>query len=152
MKNDYFNTFESGDIEIRENIELNIEHSNLFVVMEEWFDVDKKFGINVNNDDNVWVNLFADYQPFSGELRIFYDIDADKKAYEREYIPTDEEKELFVQQIEQACEQQTKMSCKEFYVREYAENYADSLKLVCEEKRYKRFFGVLRRDIKKTGK
>ena len=134
MKNDYFNTFESGDIEIREDIELNIEHSNLFVVMEEWFDVDKKFGINVNNDDNVWVNLFADYQPFSGELRIFYDIDADKKAYEREYIPTDEEKELFVQQIEQACEQQTKMSCKEFYVREYAENYADTLKLVCEEK------------------
>lgn len=70
MKNDYFNTFESGDIEIREDIELNIEHSNLFVVMEEWFDVDKKFGINVNNDNNVWVNLFADYQPFSGELRI----------------------------------------------------------------------------------
>ena len=26
------------------------------------------------------------------------------------------------------------MTCKEFYIREYAENYADSLKLVCEEK------------------
>ena len=35
MKNDYFNTFEKGDIEIREDIELDIEHSNIFVVMEE---------------------------------------------------------------------------------------------------------------------
>ena len=90
LKNDYFNTFEKKDVDIQEDIELDFQHSSLFAVVETWFDVDKKFGINVNNDDNVWVNLFADYQPFSGELRIFYDIDADKKAYEREYIPTDE--------------------------------------------------------------
>lgn len=134
MKNDYFNTFESGDIEIREDIELDIEHSNLFVVMEEWFDVDKKFGINVNDKDGVWVNIYANYHPFKKEIRMFYDIDTEKGVYEREYIPTDDEKELLVQKIEQVCEQQTKMSCKEFYIREYAENYSDDLKLICEEK------------------
>ena len=125
MKNDYFNTFEKGDIEIREDIELDIEHSNIFVVMEEWFDADKKFGINVNNNDSVWLNIYATYHPFTKEIRMFYDIDTEEGVYEREYIPTDEEKELLVQQIEQVCEQQTKMSCKEFYIREYAENHED---------------------------
>ena len=134
MKNDYFNTFEKGDIEIREDIELDIEHSNIFVVMEEWFDADKKFGINVNDNDGVWVNIYATYHPFTKEIRMFYDIDTDEGVYEREYIPTDEEKELLVQQIEQVCEQQTKMSCKEFYIREYAENHEDSMELVCEER------------------
>lgn len=134
MKNDYFNTFEPHDFDISEDMELNMELQTIFVPMEPWFDPDKKFGIHVSNDDNAWVNLFADYNPVTGELHVYYNIDTYQNAYEREYIPTDEESELFVNRIEQACMKQNHMNCREFYIREYVEYYADSLKLVCEEK------------------
>lgn len=133
MKNDYFNSFERGDIEMTDDIELDAEHSCLYITLDVWFDVDKKFGINVNADDSTWVNMFANYQPFTDELRIFYDIDTDSNIYEREYIPTDEEREMFVNAIQQECIQENGMNCREFYIREYMEYHADKIDLVCEQ-------------------
>lgn len=131
MKNDYFNTFEPHDFDISEDLELNAELQTIFVPMEPWFDPDRKFGIRVSNDDNAWVNLYADFNPMTGELHVYYNIDTYQFAYEREYIPTDEEKELFINRIEQACMKQNHMNCREFYIREYVEYYADDLKLEC---------------------
>lgn len=45
MKKDYFNTFEESDFRICEDMEFNSENKNIFIPMEAWFDVDKKFGI-----------------------------------------------------------------------------------------------------------
>ena len=47
MKKDYFNTFEESDFRICEDMEFNSENKNIFIPMEAWFDVDKKFGINI---------------------------------------------------------------------------------------------------------
>lgn len=121
MKNDYFNTFEPHDFDISEDLELNAELQTIFVPMEPWFDPDRKFGIRVSNDDNAWVNLYADFNPMTGELHVYYNIDTYQFAYEREYIPTDEEKELFINCIEQACMKQNHMNCREFYIRECKE-------------------------------
>lgn len=75
-------------------MEFNSENKNIFIPMEAWFDVDKKFGINIIGDDSAWVNLFAEYNPVIGEIRMFYDIDTENKAFEREYVMTDEERSI----------------------------------------------------------
>ena len=133
MKNDYFNTLEKDDIDIREELELDIKHSSILAEIETWFDVDKKFGLNTVGNDDVWVNLYAYYHPFINDIKIFYSIDTENGIFTREYLPMKEEKQMFINRIEQACEQQNTMSCKEFFVREYAENHTDDLKLVCED-------------------
>ena len=134
MKNDYFNTFEEKDLKISEDIELDIEEPGLYVQLEGWFDVDKKFGINTLNDDQVWVNVFSVYNPITNELRMFYDIDTPDNAMEREYLYTPEEKKLLIGMIEQTCIKQNDKNCREFYIREYIEMCDYDINLVCEEK------------------
>ena len=134
MKNDYFNTFEEKDLKISEDIELDIEEPGLYVQLEGWFDVDKKFGINTLNDDQVWVNVFSVYNPITNELRMFYDIDTPDNAMEREYLYTPEEKKLLIGMVEQECIKQNNMNCREFYIREYIEMCDYDINLVCEEK------------------
>ena len=45
------------------------------VAFECWFDVDEKFGTHVHEDDSSWVNLYALYNPWTGELAMDYVID-----------------------------------------------------------------------------
>lgn len=132
MKKDYFNTFEPHDFDISEDMELNPELQSIFVPMETWFNADKKFGINVANDDNAWVDVFTDYNPATKELHMYYAIDTYKQVYEREYIMTDEERNMITNYIEQQCQKKYQMSCMEFYLREYIENYMEKCELVCE--------------------
>ena len=58
---------------------------------ETWFDVDAKFGTNTSDDDSTWVNLFV------------YDY----------YQPTQCERELVIQKIEDWCVKNYNMSAKE---------------------------------------
>lgn len=132
MKNDYFNTLEERDLLIREDLELNTDRRAINAVIETYFDVDKKFGINTGNDDSAWVNLYADYNPVTKDLNIVYYIDVDADSYERQYIPTEEEKQTFINVIEQTCAEQNQMNCREFYIREYI-NETDEIQLVCEQ-------------------
>lgn len=132
MKNDYFNTLEERDLLIREDLELNTDRRAINAVIETYFDVDKKFGINTGNDDSAWVNLYADYNPVTKDLNIVYYIDADADSYERQYIPTEEEKQTFINVMEQACAHKYEMSCRAFYVSEYFMQ-ADEMQLVCEQ-------------------
>ena len=46
--------------------------------LETWFDVDKKFGTNTKDDDDVWLNVYAKYNPFDDTLRIECEIDKPK--------------------------------------------------------------------------
>lgn len=131
MKKDYFNTIEESDIKITEALELDRDNSEISIFLDCWFDCDKKFGINTLNNDDVWLNLYAKFNPMTDRLDVFYDIDTADDVYMREYVPTDEEKTVIKNTIEQKCENEYKMTCREFYLREYAENYAKNLKLEC---------------------
>lgn len=133
MKKDYFNSFEESDFRICEDIEFDGEYNNLLVPLEAWFDVDKKFGINTLNDANVWVNLYAEYNPATNDIRMFYDIDADDGVYEREYVMTHEECNTLIPYIEKMCIQQHNMTCMEFYITEYAENCDCEINLACRQ-------------------
>ena len=132
MKNDYFNSFEESDFYIHEDLELSVDNQFITALVETQFDVDKKFGINVSQDDDAWVNLYAGYNPVTESLKVFYYIDTYNGDYEREYIPTEEEKNAFISVMQQACIKQNEMNCREFYIREYAA-YAGEMSLVCEQ-------------------
>lgn len=132
MKNDYFNTLEERDLLIREDLEMDIDRQALNAVIETYFDVDKKFGINTLNDESAWVNLYADYNPVTKDLNVVYYIDVDADSYERQYIPTDEEKQIFINVMEQARAYKYEMSCRAFYISEYFME-ADKIRLVCEQ-------------------
>lgn len=131
MKNDYLNTLEEGDMLIRDEFELEVDKQRVLFPVESWFDVDKKFGINTQGYDGAWVNLYSTYNPCTNEVKIYFTVDAEDGMFEREYIPTDTEKEVFVKLMEKACEEYAVMTCREFYIRSYIEQ-ADEISLVCE--------------------
>lgn len=131
MKKDYFNTFEESDMLIKENFEYEFDRQKMLFFIEAWFDADKKFGVNTADVDGAWVNLYSTYNPCTGEIRIPYTVDAEDGTFDREYIPTDEEKELFRKLMEQACEHRKNMTCREAYITEYVEENIDNLYLEC---------------------
>ncbi|MBQ2921854.1 MAG: hypothetical protein IJE60_01985 [Tyzzerella sp.] len=133
MKNDYLNTLEKDDMSIREDYDLDFEEQNMLFPIETWFDVDKKFGVNTNSDEGSWVNLYATYNPCTGEIKIPYTVDADDGTFGREYIPTDEERDLFRRLMEQSCEKRNKMTCRESYITAYVEHNMGEISLECVE-------------------
>ena len=133
MKRDFFNSFEKTDVVISEDLELDTEDQCLSAEMETYFDVDKKFGINTRDDENTWVNMYCWYNPILDNLRVIYCIDTQNKDFIREYMPTDEEKQMLSEVMEAACQKQNNQSCKDFYIREYLENYNKSIDFVCEK-------------------
>lgn len=133
MKNDYLNTLEKNDMSIRENYDLDFEVQNMLFPIETWFDVDKKFGVNTYGDDGAWVNLYATYNPCTGEIKIPYTVDTEDGTFSREYIPTDDERELFRKLMEQYCENSYRMTCREAYITAYTEHNMGEISLECIE-------------------
>ena len=131
MKNDYLNTFEEGDMLIREDFDLEFDNQRMLFPIEVWFDADKKFGVNTKDHDGAWVNMYATYNPCTNEIKIPFTVDADDGTFEREYIPTDEERDLFVRLMEQSCEHRTQMTCREYYLTEYVTKHAFGFDLEC---------------------
>lgn len=132
MKNDYLNTLEESDMLLRDDFELEFDKQRILFPIECWFDVDKKFGLNTQGNDGLWVNLYGEYNPCANEVKISYVINADDGTFEREYIPTDTERELFVKLMEQACEQYTGMTCRELYITDYVAQHASGFELKCQ--------------------
>ena len=133
MKNDYLNTLERDDMSISEDYDLDFEEQNMLFPFETWFDVNKKFGVNTNSDEGSWVNLYATYNPCTGEIRIPYTVDTEDGTFGREYIPTDEERDLFQRLMEQSCEKRNKMTCREAYITAYVEHNMGEISLECVE-------------------
>lgn len=132
MKNDYLNTLEESDMLLRDDFELEFDKQRILFPIECWFDVDKKFGINTHGYDGVWVNLYATYNPCTNEVKIPFTVDADDGTFEREYIPTDAEREVFVKLMEQACEQYTGMTARELYISDYVTQHKSDFDLECQ--------------------
>lgn len=95
------------------DMEINDDCSGVSSYIETRFDVDGKFGTNVNNDCDSWVNFYAEYFPESRELKCEYFVDtpSDNKCYS--YIPTEKEKELIISLMEEYCRKEENMSISE---------------------------------------
>lgn len=97
-----------GDMEIKDDC------TGVSSYIETYFCVDKKFGTNINDDCDSWVNFYAEYFPESNELKCEYFVDTpyDCKCYS--YIPTENEKALIISLMEEYCQKEENMSINEF--------------------------------------
>ena len=69
---------ERHDIAIDREMEVDCDiGQEITVYIETWFDVDKKFGTQLNGNDSAWLNLYGKYNPYEDTLRIECEIDAD---------------------------------------------------------------------------
>lgn len=69
------------------------------VYFESWFDVDKKFGIHINDEDGTWLNMYGKYNPFADTLRIECEISRDNGSEYFDYEPTYAEAQLMKDMI-----------------------------------------------------
>ena len=57
---------ERNDIAIDRDMEVDYDiGQEIMVYIETWFDVDKKFGLNIADEDGTWLNMYGKYDPFT---------------------------------------------------------------------------------------
>ena len=84
------------------------------VYIETWFDVDKKFGTNTRSNDDWWINLYARYNPLTKELLMEYIISKPDEEIMVDYKPSEADRELVINMIEEACRQYYGCTATEF--------------------------------------
>lgn len=103
------------------DIEVNDDYTGVSSYVETYFDVDKKFGTNVNDDCDSWVNFYAEYFPESKELKCEYYIHTPTKEESHSYTPTEKEKQLIVFAMEEYTQDCYGENIIEFIAREREE-------------------------------
>jgi len=78
------------------DIEINDDCSGVSSYIETHFDVDKKFDTHINDEDDSWVNFYAEYFPESKELKCEYYIHTPTKEENHSYTPTEKEKQVII--------------------------------------------------------
>ena len=117
------NELERTDIAIDRDMDVDCENATeITAYLETWFDVDKKFGTNTKDDDDVWLNMYAKYNPFDDTLRIECEIDKPKGSEYFDYTPTEAEerliKDMIAEKIKSEYGQTLQDFCKDFQVDE----------------------------------
>lgn len=87
---------EARDLVVDREIEVDDDNPHqLNLYLETWFDVDKKFGLNINDEDGTWLNLWGFYNPFEDTLRLECQIARGDGSDEYfDYVPTEGEAKL----------------------------------------------------------
>ena len=89
------NELERDDIRIDPDMEVDCDiGQEITCYIETWFDVDKKFGLRMNDKDDTWLNMYGKYNPFADTLRIECEISRDKGSEYFDYEPTASESQL----------------------------------------------------------
>ena len=117
------NEFERKDIVVDRDMDVDCENATeITAYLETWFDVDKKFGTNTKDDDDVWLNVYAKYNPFDDTLRIECEIDKPKGSEYFDYTPTEAEerliKDMIAEKIKSEYGQTPQDFCKDFQIDE----------------------------------
>lgn len=117
------NELERKDIVVDRDMDVDCENAaEITAYLETWFDVDKKFGTNTKDDDDVWLNVYAKYNPFDDSLRIECEIDKPKGSEYFDYTPTEAEerliKDMIAEKIKAEYGQTPQEFCKDFQIDE----------------------------------
>lgn len=117
------NELERKDIVVDRDMDVDCENATeITAYLETWFDVDKKFGANTKDDDDVWLNMYAKYNPFDDTLRIECEIDKPKGNKYFDYTPTEAEakliKDMIAEKIKAEYGQTPQEFCEQFQDRE----------------------------------
>ncbi len=111
---------EKADLSIDREMEVDCDiGQEISVYIETWFDVDKKFGLNIQCEDGTWLNLYGKYNPFADTLRIECEINRNDGSEYFDYEPTDAEsqliKEMIAEKIQEKYNQTPQEFCNSFY-------------------------------------
>ena len=108
---------ERHDIAIDREMEVDCDiGQEITVYIETWFDVDKKFGTQLNGNDSAWLNLYGKYNPYEDTLRIECEIDADDGQPNQwfDYEPTEGEAKLIKEMIAETMQREYNQTPREF--------------------------------------
>ena len=113
------NELERKDIVVDRDMDVDCENATeITAYLETWFDVDKKFGTNTKDDDDVWLNVYAKYNLFDDTLRIECEIDKPKGSEYFDYTPTEAEerliKDMIAEKIKAEYGQMPQKFCEQF--------------------------------------
>ncbi len=90
-----------------EDLEIEDDGTSVTSYIGTFFDVNKKFAVNVCAEDGSWVNFYARYAPESNELSCYYFINKENSQSETmEYFPTEKEKNLIISLMEEFCQKE----------------------------------------------
>lgn len=111
---------ERSDIAIDRDMEVDCDiGQEITAYIETWFDVDKKFGIHINDEDGTWLNLYGKYNPFADTLRLECEISRENGSEYFDYEPTAGEaqliKDMITEKIREEYHQTPKEFCERFY-------------------------------------
>jgi len=111
---------ERSDIAIDRDMEVDCDiGQEITVYIETWFDVDKKFGIHINDEDGTWLNLYGKYNPYADTLRLKCEISRENGSEYFDYEPTADEaqfiKDMITEKIREKCGQTPQQFCEEYY-------------------------------------
>lgn len=91
------NELERRDLAIDSEMEVDCDiGQEITVYIETWFDVDKKFGTQIADEDGTWLNLYGKYNPFADTLRLECEISRDNGSEYFDYMPTESEAKLII--------------------------------------------------------
>ena len=94
------NEFEKKDLVVDREMEVDEDiGQEITAYLETWFNVDKKFGISINDEDGAWLNMYAKYNPFTDALRIECEISRENGSEYFDYEPTENEAKLIKEMI-----------------------------------------------------
>lgn len=94
------NELERADLAIDRDMEVDCDiGQEITVYIETWFDADKKFGLNIADEDGTWLNLYGKYNPFEDTLRIECEISRKDGSEYFDYQPTGSEAQLIKEMI-----------------------------------------------------
>lgn len=93
------NELTRDDIAIDNDFEVDCETGQeITAYVETWFDVDKKFGTDTSDED-VWLNMYAMYNPFKDTLKVECVVDKPLESESFDYEPTKSEAQLIKDMI-----------------------------------------------------
>lgn len=67
------------------------ENTGISFYLETWFDVDKYFGTETEDDDDVWINFYVTWKPDTDTYKALYTINSPDGDEEFEWELTDED-------------------------------------------------------------
>lgn len=107
----------ADNINLVSNDTFLVEDGYINAEFETWFDVDAVFGTDTRDDDEVWINFYANYYPETEEVKAFFIIDRPDGNEERFYKLNDKERELLKNLMEEGAIKEGYVSLDDMYDR-----------------------------------
>lgn len=109
------NELERADLAIDRDMEVDCDiGQEITVYIETWFDVDKKFGLNLADEDGTWLNMYGRYNPFEDSLQIECEISREDGNDFFDYQPTENETKLIKDLITEKIQKEYHQTPQEF--------------------------------------